>query len=151
MLKESSGLALSQFCMNVWIGLPGLKTVWIDTTNGLYSVSQGIFHVPYHEVREFHQAGTNAENAVYGNAGAGRICYATKTILISIWIIFIGIPSNTASTKGGRLSAFKFSSICGAGYLYLAGLTGDILEISVFMQTNNSASGALTQARYNQP
>jgi len=38
MLKES-GLALSQFCMNVWIKLPGLKTVWIDTTNGLYSVS----------------------------------------------------------------------------------------------------------------
>jgi hypothetical protein len=37
-LKES-GLALSQFCMNVWIGLPDLKTVWIDTTNGLYSVS----------------------------------------------------------------------------------------------------------------
>jgi len=50
-------------------------------------------------VREFHQAGANAENAVYGNAGSGRICYATNTILTIIWIISIGIPSNMTEYK----------------------------------------------------
>ena len=59
--------------------------------------------MPYRKVREFHQAGTNAENAVYGNTDAGRI-----QVFIDLW---------------SRV---------------FTGLTGDIPEISVFMQTNDS-------------
>jgi hypothetical protein len=65
--------------------------------------------VPYRKVREFHQAGTNVENAVYSNVGSGRICYAAKTILTTTWIIFIGIPSNMAEyneLSTGRIQVF---------------------------------------------
>ena len=92
--------------------------------------------MPCQKVREFHQAGANAGNAVYGNADSGRICYATKMTLTIIWIIFIGIPSNMAEYNAlstGRIQVFidLWSGV-------FIRLTGDILKIPVFMQTNDS-------------
>ena len=92
--------------------------------------------MPYRKVREFHQAGTNVENADYGNVGSGRICYATKTILTTIWIIFIGIPSNMAEYN--ELSTGRIQVFIDLWSKVFIRLTGDILEISVFMQTNDS-------------
>ncbi len=82
-----------------------------------------------------HLAGTNPENAVYGNAGSGRICDATKTNVTIIRIIFIGIPSNMAVynewlTGHNQVFTDLWSRV-------FTRLTGDIPEISVFMQTND--------------
>jgi hypothetical protein len=92
--------------------------------------------VPYRKVREFHQTETNAENAVYGNADSGRIGYATKAILTIIWIISIGIPSNMAEYN--ELSTGHIQVFIDLWSRVFTRLTGDILEISVFMQTNDS-------------
>ena len=100
--------------------------------------------MPYRRVREFHQAGTNAENAVYGNAGSGRICYAIKSILTTIWIISIGIPSNRA--EHNKWSTDRIQIFIDLWSRVFTLLIGAILDISVFMQTSDSASGALTQA-----
>jgi len=83
-----------------------------------------------------HQAGTYTENAIYDNAGSGRICYATKTILTSIRIISIGIPSNMAGYK--ELSTSRIQVFIDLWSGVFTRLTENIPEISIFMQTNDS-------------
>jgi REP element-mobilizing transposase RayT len=61
-----------------------------------WNLIKGHFSRAIPEGERQHQAGANAENEVYGSVGSGHICYATKTILTTIWIISIGIPSNMA-------------------------------------------------------
>ena len=71
-----------------------------------------------------------------GNVDFGRICYAIKITLTIIWIIFIGIPLNMVGYRKwptGRIHVFIDLWIW-----VFTRLTGDILEISVFMQTNDS-------------
>jgi len=85
---------------------------------------------------KFHPAGTT-QRTVYGNAGSGRICYTTKTILTSIWIISIAIPSNMASTTSVDLTAFKFSSIVGAG-VFIRFNWGHSGDFSIHGKTNDS-------------
>jgi hypothetical protein len=73
-----------------------------------------------------------------------RICYATKAILTTIWIISIGIPSNRAEYN--KWSTDRIQIFIDLWSRVFTLLIGAILDISVFMQTSDSASGALTQA-----
>jgi hypothetical protein len=77
-------------------------------------------------------------------AGSMRICYATKAILTTTWIISIVIPSNMAEYNEwstGRIRVFidLWSRV-------FTRLTGDILVISVFMQMNDSNDALHTSA-----
>ena len=46
-----------------------------------WNLIKGHFSRAIPEGERQHQAGTNVENAVYGNVDSGRICYATKMTL----------------------------------------------------------------------
>jgi len=92
-----------------------LKKPLDDTTNDFIAFRRAFFScIPQGE--RISPSRDNAEIAVYGNAGSGRNLLCDQGDFNNIW--YPWNPLTMASTTSCRLAAFKFSSICGAGYLH---------------------------------